>query len=307
MNEKILDIQNLKKSYGAKNVLDGVSFEVYAGEIFGFIGPNGVGKTTLINIVCGLTRADSGQVAICGHSVVHDFKKAVTNLGAVVENSNLFPFMTGEQNLQYFASLNKNIKKYDIEKIVNLVGLANCIGNKVKTYSFGMRQRLNIAQAILSKPKLLVLDEPTNGLDVNGIIELRNLLKMLAKKYNVAILISSHILSELEQMCDTVAIFDQGKILELRTLSTNYGQDTKYFQLTVDYPNYAAKLLSIKFGIVAEITSNNTILVPYMPDVLGQFVQALKARDINVLDTQVVSTSLEDFYINTINNGQPNY
>lgn len=301
LNEKILDVQNLTKSYGDNLVLKGLNFEVYAGEIFGFIGPNGAGKSTLINIICGLTRPDSGQVFVCSHSITNDYKKASSNIGAVVENSSLFSYMTGYQNLQYFAGLAKNIKKYDIDKVVKTVGLDNVIHKKVKTYSFGMRQRLNLAQAILTRPRLLVLDEPTNGLDVNGIIEFRQLLKYLARKYNIAILISSHILSEIEQTCDTVAIFDRGAILELRTLSGQDKNDTKHIQITVDYPNYAAKILSLKFGINAEIV-NNTIILPYMPDFVEKIIEALKNRDVKVLNMQVTSKSLEDFYLNTISN-----
>ncbi len=301
MNEKILDIQNLNKSYGKKQILNNLSFEVYAGEIFGFIGPNGVGKSTLINIICGLTSIDTGQVSICGYSIKTEPKKALKHVGAVVENANLYQFMTGYQNLQYYAGLAKNVKKYDIDKVVKMVGLSNSIKQKVKTYSFGMRQRLLLAQAILTHPRLLILDEPTNGLDVNGIIELRQLLKLLAKKYNVAIFISSHILSEIEQTCDTVAIFDHGAILEMRTLDNYAKGSNKYIKIYVNYPNFSAKLLSLKFGIKAQVV-DNAVLVPYMPDFLDRFVDALKSRDVKIIGTEVVSDSLENFYLNTITN-----
>lgn len=306
MTEKVLDVVNLTKTYGKKVVFENLCFEIYSSEIFGFIGPNGVGKTTLINIICGLSQPDSGQVFINGYSVQKDFKKAGPSLGAMVENGNLYSYMTGMQNLQYYAGLVKGVKKFDIEKVVKIVGLSNCINNKVKTYSYGMRQRLNLAQALLHNPKLLILDEPTNGLDANGIIELRQILKVLAKKYNIGILISSHILSEIEQTCDTVAIFDKGAILEMRTLN-EYAMNSKdkYIQIMVAYPNYAAKILGLQFGIKTEIV-NNSIIIPYMPDYLPQLLAGLKAKDIRVLNTQVVTKSLEDFYLNAINNQQPN-
>ncbi len=304
MNEKVLDITNLSKSYGEKEVLKGISFEVYAGEIFGFIGPNGAGKSTLINIICGLTHFNSGQVSICGCNIKTEFKKAISNVGAVVENANLYSYMSGYQNLQYYAGLLKNVKKYDIDKIVKLVGLSNSIKQKVKTYSFGMRQRLLLAQAMLSKPKLLILDEPTNGLDVNGIIELRQTLKNLARTQNVAIFISSHILSEIEQTCDTVAIFNEGSILELRTLNSTANTNTKYLRIYVNYPNYAAKLLTLKFGVTATVEPDS-VIIPYMPEMLEIMVEALKKREVVVVGTEVLSDSLEDFYLNTIsNNGQ---
>lgn len=306
MNEKVLDVANLSKSYGNVCVFDKLCFEIYAGEIFGFIGPNGAGKSTLINIICGLSKPTSGQVFINGYSVQSEFKKAAEFLGAVVENGNLYPYMTGKQNLQYYAGLIKGVKDFDIDKIVKMVGLSNYIDNKVKTYSYGMRQRLNLAQALLNQPKLLVLDEPTNGLDATGIIELRQILKVLARKYHMAILVSSHILSEVEQTCDTVAIFDKGAILEMRTLNESaMNSNDKYIQIMVDYPNYAAKILSLQFGVKTEIMGD-TVIIPYMPDYLPQLVAGLKSRDVRVLNTQVVTKSLEDFYLNTINKSTPN-
>lgn len=299
MNSKILEVTNLSKSYGKKLVFQNLSFEVYAGEIMGFIGPNGAGKSTLINIICGLSSPDNGQVFVNGYSVQTEYCHAASFLGAVIENGSSYPYMTGMQNLQYYAGLVKGIKKYDIDKVVKMLGMENYIQNRVKTYSFGMRQRLSLAQALLNNPKLLVLDEPANGLDANGIIELRQTLKVLAKKYNMAILISSHILSEIEQTCDTVAIFDKGAILEMRTLSDTAKSSDKYIQIMVDYPNYAAKVLSLQFGIKTEIIED-TVVIPYMPDYLPELVEGLKARDIRVLNTQVVTQRLEDFYLNTI-------
>ena len=309
MNEKILEVANLSKSYGKKQVFENLNFEIYAGEILGFIGPNGVGKSTLINIICGLCEPTLGQVFINGYSVDTEFKKAAQYLGAVVENGNMYPFMTGMQNLEYYAGLCKNIKKYDIEKIVKMLKMDTYINNKVKTYSFGMRQRLNLAQALLNQPKLLVLDEPANGLDANGIIELRQILKVLARKYNMAILMSSHILSEVEQTCDTVAIFDKGAILEMRTLTdTKANAKDKFIQIMVDYPNYAAKILSVKYGVKTEIV-DNSVIIPYMPDYLPDLVAGLKAHDVRVLNTETVTKSLEDFYLNTItqNNNTDNF
>ncbi|MBO5102556.1 MAG: ABC transporter ATP-binding protein [Clostridia bacterium] len=301
MSEKILEIRNLSKSYGSRLVLRNLNFEVYAGEIFGFIGPNGAGKSTLIRIMSGLTPPTSGDVFICGRSIQTEFQKAIANVGVVMENCELYHYMTGRQNLQYFTGLIKGVTKQDIENAINIVGLTNRINDKVKTYSYGMRQRLGLAQALLHKPKLLILDEPTNGLDVNGIIELRQTLKILAAKQNMAIFVSSHILSEMEQLCDTVAIFDHGNILELRTLADlqdNSG-GKKHIQIKVDYPNYAGKIISLKFGIEAEL-AGRSIILPYMPDYIEQFVQALKQRDVTVFGVSVISKSLEDIYLDIL-------
>ena len=298
MSQKILEIIRLSKTYRNRQVLRNLNFEVYAGEIFGFIGPNGAGKSTLIRIICGLTPPTSGDVLICGKSIQSEFEKAIANVGAVMENCELYSYMTGKQNLQYYAGLIKGVTKSDIDRVTNLVGLENRINDRVKTYSFGMRQRLSLAQALLNNPKLLILDEPTNGLDVNGIIELRQTLKILAAKQNMAIFVSSHILAEMEQICDTVAIFDHGNILELRTLAylQNASGNSKHLQIKVDYPNYAGKILNLKFGVNVEL-AGNSVLVPYIPEFTQDYIQALRQRDVTIFGVDVISKNLEDIYL----------
>lgn len=298
MSEKVLDIVNLNKSYGERKVLKNLNFEVYAGEIFGFIGPNGAGKSTLIRIISGLSAPTSGEVFICGKSVQKNFEQAVTNIGVVMENCQLYAYMTGRQNLNYFASLIKGIKKDDIDRIIKTVGLENRIDDKVKTYSYGMRQRLGLAQALLNNPKLLILDEPTNGLDVNGVIELRRTLKILAAKNNMGIFMSSHVLSEMEQLCDTVAIFDRGSILEMRTMDDfqNNSNSQKRFRIRVDYPNYAGKIISLKHGLDVEL-AGNSVIIPYIPEKFDDIINDLRRRNLTIYGTSVVTKSLEDIYL----------
>ncbi len=298
MSEKVLEIVNVSKDYGDRKVLRNLSFDVYAGEIFGFLGPNGSGKSTLIRIICGLSSPTSGDVYICNKSISNQFEEAVIHLGAVVENGEAYSYMSGRQNLQYYAGLVKGITKTDIDKVISIVGLEDRIDDKVKTYSYGMKQRLALAQALLHSPRVLILDEPTNGLDVNGIIELRKTLKLLSSKHNIAIFISSHILSEMEQLCDTVAIFDHGNILELRTLNFN-NDDQKHFQISVDYPNYSGKILSMIFGVNVEL-AGNTIIVPYIPEFIQQYVDELRHRGITVFGVNVITTNLEDIYLNIL-------
>ena len=298
MSEKVLDIVNLNKFYGERKVLKNLNFEVYAGEIFGFIGPNGAGKSTLIRIISGLSAPTSGEVFICGKSVQKNFEQAVTNIGVVMENCQLYAYMTGRQNLNYFASLIKGIKKDDIDRIIKTVGLENRIDDKVKTYSYGMRQRLGLAQALLNNPKLLILDEPTNGLDVNGVIELRRTLKILAAKNNMGIFMSSHVLSEMEQLCDTVAIFDRGSILEMRTMDDfqNNSNSQKRFRIRVDYPNYAGKIISLKHGLDVEL-AGNSVIIPYIPEKFDDIINDLRRRNLTIYGTSVVTKSLEDIYL----------
>ena len=210
---ELLKIEGLTKVIRHKKILDNISLTVNSGEIVGFLGPNGAGKTTTIKAVMGLFSITAGQITICGHNVVTDFENAMKNIGGIVENPDLYKRMTGRQNLEYFASMQDGIKKEHIDEVVTLVKMSQRIGDKVKDYSLGMRQRVGIAQALLHRPRLLVLDEPTNGLDPIGIKELRDLLKYLSKNADAGVFISSHLLSEMELMCDRIYIIDNGVII----------------------------------------------------------------------------------------------
>ena len=215
---KVLECKNLNKKIGKKDILKNVSLEVQEGDILGFIGPNGAGKTTTIKLILGLQKITSGEVKINGYDIKRDFEKAIERVGTIVENPDLYMYMSGLENLKIIARLYKNVDQKRVEEVIKLVGLENRIKDKVSKYSLGMRQRLGIAQAILHKPNLLILDEPTNGLDPEGIKQLRDLLTKLAKQEKMAILISSHNLAELESFCNKVSIIQNGEIIETSTL-----------------------------------------------------------------------------------------
>lgn len=219
MNEAILKCENLCKSFGKRQILNNVSLEVNQGDILGFIGPNGAGKTTTIKLILGLQSIDSGAVKINGYDIQKEFEKAIEKVGTIVENPDLYMYLSGYDNLKLISNMYKNINKKRIDEVVKLVKLEQRINDKVSKYSLGMRQRLGIAQALLHKPNLLILDEPTNGLDPEGIKELRELIKDLAEKENMAIVISSHNLSELESFCNKVTIIKNGKIVETSTIN----------------------------------------------------------------------------------------
>ncbi len=219
MNEAILKCENLCKSFGKRQILNNVSLEVNQGDILGFIGPNGAGKTTTIKLILGLQSIDSGAVKINGYDIQKEFEKAIEKVGTIVENPDLYMYLSGYDNLKLISNMYKNIDKKRIDEVVKLVKLEQRINDKVSKYSLGMRQRLGIAQALLHKPNLLILDEPTNGLDPEGIKELRELIKDLAEKENMAIVISSHNLSELESFCNKVTIIKNGKIVETSTIN----------------------------------------------------------------------------------------
>ena len=213
MSETTLAIKGLKKKIGQKQIIKGIDFEIKKGEVFGFLGPNGSGKTTTIRMIVGLIKPTEGSIEICGHDVQRNFTEAMNHLGCIVENPELYPYLSGWENLQLFSSMMKNIGDDRLQEVVELVGLKERIHDKVKTYSLGMRQRLGIAQALLGKPSVLILDEPTNGLDPSGIREMRDFIRFLAEKEGLSVFVSSHLLSEIQLMCDRVAIISKGEVI----------------------------------------------------------------------------------------------
>ena len=220
MQNTILKCENLHTSFRKKEILKDVSLEICSGDILGFIGPNGAGKTTTIKLILGLQKIGSGKVIINGFDIQKNFEKAIAKVGAIIENPDLYMYMSGYDNLKLISNLYPNVDEARINEVTKLVGLENRINDKVSKYSLGMRQRLGVAQAILHKPNLLILDEPTNGLDPEGIKDLRELLVKLAKNENMGILISSHNLAELESFCNKVSIIKNGVIVETSDLET---------------------------------------------------------------------------------------
>ncbi|MFC4302386.1 ABC transporter ATP-binding protein [Cohnella boryungensis] len=242
-------LHNVTKVIGKRTIIDRVSFEVHPGEVFGFLGPNGSGKTTTIRMIVGLMGLTSGDIHIANHSIKTAFPEAIVQVGAIVENPEMYKFLTGYQNLLHYARMNPSVTKERIQEVVELVGLQGRIHDKVKRYSLGMRQRLGVAQAIMHKPKLLVLDEPTNGLDPAGIRELRDYLRRLAQDEGTAVLVSSHLLSEMELMCDRVAILQKGQIIDVRSIRGDRAEgevgnpQLTEVQFEVDHPDAALGIL----------------------------------------------------------------
>ena len=307
MSDKVLEVKNITKRYKNLTVLDNLSFDIFEGEIFGFLGPNGAGKTTLMRLICGMSKPTSGEIFVCGYSVQKEFEKAIMYVGAMIENCQVYPYMTGYQNLTYYAGLYKGIDQSSIDDVVEIVGMTSRIHDKVKTYSYCMRKRIALAQDLLHHPKLLVLDEPTNGLDANGVIELRKTLKLLAAKTNMSILVSSHILAEMEQVCDTIAVFNHGKLLELRTIDSiqKMTQAERRVSIKVDYPNYACKIVLSSFNIEPEI-AGSCILVPYDIELVPKIINALKSKGIKLYEAKTINKNLEDIYLEILRNKNRN-
>lgn len=223
--EPVVRIQGVSKIISSRSLVSDLTLDISPGQVFGFLGPNGAGKTTTIRMMVGLMSISKGDIFISGHSVKNEFEQAVAQVGAIVENPEMYKFLTGYQNLVHFARMSPGVTKERIAETIERVGLTARIHDKVKTYSLGMRQRLGVAQAILHKPKLLILDEPTNGLDPQGIRELRDYLRQLTQEEGITVFVSSHLLSEMELMCDTVAIIQNGKLIDVRNLRAEAGSD----------------------------------------------------------------------------------
>ena len=224
---EILKCENLTKKIKNKVIVENVSFSINKGDIVGFLGPNGAGKTTIIKLILGLIKITEGKVFINGFDIEKDFVKAIEKVGAIVENPDLYMYLSGYDNLKITANNYKNISKERINEVIKIVGLEKRIKDKVSTYSLGMRQRLGIAEAIINSPELLILDEPTNGLDVE---EIRNLIKDLSN-HGIAILISSHNLSEIDNLCNRIIAIKNGKIVEDSTIEKFYSVNEKKLSL----------------------------------------------------------------------------
>lgn len=255
-NEPIVSLRNVTKRIGGKTIIDKLTFDVPRGEIFGFLGPNGAGKTTTIRMMVGLMSITEGEIFIDGNNIKTDFEKAIRHVGAIVENPELYKYLSGYNNLVHYARMIPGITKHRIDEVVKLVKLENRINDKVSKYSLGMRQRLGVAQAILHKPSLLILDEPTNGLDPAGIRELRDYLRYLTKEEGITVIVSSHLLSEMELMCDRVAIIQQGKLVDIKLIQdfTGRNETTQTYLIEVDTADHAWSVIQ-EMDTVSHINS----------------------------------------------------
>ena len=302
----VLSLTNLTKEYGKKKVVNNVTFSVFAGQVFGFVGPNGAGKSTTIRMITGLTPITSGDVKINGYSIKTAYKKAISHVGGIIEMPQLYPYLSGMKNLKLFASFYGHIAHKRINQIVKLVGMENRIHDKVATYSLGMKQRLGIAQALLGKPKLLILDEPTNGLDPNGIVEMRHILRTLAENEKMAIIVSSHNLAELEQMCDVIGVINNGKLIDFKTMAEIDGllQSKQQVQFLCNQPNYAAELIRDKYNLDCKILGNS-IYVNLSESNIAPVLSYLVHKKLKIYGINKIQKSLEELYFELLNNERP--
>ena len=293
MQNTILKCENLHKSFRKKEILKDVSLEICSGDILGFIGPNGAGKTTTIKLILGLQKIDSGKVIINGFDIQKNFEKAIAKVGAIIENPDLYMYMSGYDNLKLISNLYPNVDEARINEVIKLVGLENRINDKVSKYSLGMRQRLGVAQAILHKPNLLILDEPTNGLDPEGIKDLRELLVKLAKDENMGILISSHNLAELESFCNKVSIIKNGVIVETSDLETVKKEASEgNYIIEVD----DARKARMTIGDLSTAIDNTHIQVHSDRENIPFIIKKLVLQDVKIYAIKEDVISLEDAF-----------
>lgn len=299
----VLKVENLTKKYGDRVAVNNVSFSLVEGQIFGFLGANGAGKSTTIKMLTGLTSITSGNAYINGYSIKTNFESAISSVGAIIEIPQFYTYLSGYNNLKFFARLSsRSVSNERIMEVSNLVGLGNRIKDKVGNYSLGMKQRLGVAQALLHYPKVLILDEPTNGLDANGIREFRMMLKSLAQKENICILISSHILGEMENLCDVIAIIDKGKIIEFKTLEQLKHLATGGGNIFVrcNAPNLAGRLIIRNFGCKVFL-SKDQLVIAAPKEKLSEIIVLLTENRIMVYGAGEVEYSLEEVFLKIIN------
>ncbi|MBN3522669.1 ABC transporter ATP-binding protein [Paenibacillus apiarius] len=297
----IIKTTQLTKAYGMQKAVDNLNMTVEQGQIYGFLGQNGAGKTTTIRMLLGLIRPTQGQIEIFGENLLAKQKEILRRVGSIVEFSGFYENLTARENLLINAKLMGVHKKNAIEEALDIAGLQNEPAKLVGKYSLGMKQRLGIARAILHHPELLILDEPTNGLDPIGIKEIRKLIKSLAEERKITILISSHILTEVEQLADHIGIVHQGKLLEEISFAELRRRNRKFLEFQVSSDNKAAMLLEQHFDIFDyEVHDEGIIRVYSHIGQQGMINKMLVEHDIEVSRIAMSEDGLEDYFIKLI-------
>jgi ABC-2 type transport system ATP-binding protein len=299
---KVLEVKGLKKKLGKREIIKDISFSIEEGEIFGFLGPNGAGKTTTIRMLVGLINANEGSISICGHDLKTDTEKALKEVGAVVENPELYKYLSGRENLMQIARI-RNISKDQVNETIKLVGLEHRIDDKVRKYSLGMKQRLGLAASLLSNPKLLILDEPTNGLDPSGILDFREVVKKAANERGMAVFISSHILSEVQHLCNRVAFINHGIIESVENvLDESMDTNTDIICLKLLQEIDINKLLSIEYINSARKTDDGIEII-LLSNKTPELIKYLVNNNYAIQEVFKIRKGLEQRYMELVEGG----
>lgn len=295
MGEPVIQINNVTKKINGKTIIDNLTLQINRGEVFGLLGPNGSGKTTTIRMMVGLISITAGDIMLNGWSISKHFQKAIVGVGAVVENPEFYSFLSGYRNLTHYANLHPQVSRERIDEVSAMVGLASRIDDPVRTYSLGMRQRLGLAQALLHRPSVLILDEPTNGLDPAGIRELRQYLRRLAEEEDVAVVVSSHMLSEMDLICNRVAFIKGGRLLDVKQVGDSSKEQWVSFE--VDHPERAG--LEIQKIMPGVNLKKNGGIIEVLADreKTAVFTKALIMAGVKVYVITPKEKSLEDLFM----------
>lgn len=294
MKNYILEVRNLKKSYDENQVIKGIDFQLESGEILGFVGPNGSGKTTTLKAILGLVKKDQGEVLVCQKNTDNCYEDVIKNVGAMIEVPRFYPYLSGYSNLKLSARMYKNVTSKEVNELVSLVKMEKRIHDPVRKYSLGMKQRLGICQSLLGNPKLLLLDEPINGLDIDGVFEFRNILLRLREEKGTSILISSHILSEVEKICDRVIVINDGSIVNNLDLKSNLA--TVHLLLKTENKDDLRRELSDCKNVIL-VKDEEFIEVQMNQQDKYMIINRLIQKGIIFQSIEEVDTSLENEYI----------
>lgn len=295
--ESIIELKDVTKVIKGRTIIDHISFQVNKGEVFGFLGPNGAGKTTTIRMIVGLMGITSGDITIGGSSIKNKFEEAVRHVGAIVENPEMYKFLSGYQNLIHYARMTKGITKEKIDETIKLVGLTDRIHDKVKTYSLGMRQRLGLAQCLLHDPDVLILDEPTNGLDPAGIREIRDYIRILAREKGMAVIVSSHMLSEMEMMCDRIGIIQNGRLIDVQQVQEFVHGSHVTYELEVSPSDRALSIIQLNYPNIPATRSRNGISAELSKEEIPELVKLFVEAEIQVFGIKEIAKTLEDRFL----------
>ncbi|MGG4554289.1 ABC transporter ATP-binding protein [Paenibacillus humicus] len=296
----VLSVNQVSKKIGGKLLVNRLSFDIHKGEIVGLLGPNGAGKTTTIRMIVGLISMSEGDIFVMDKSIRRNFTEAIAHIGGIIENPEFYRHMSGYDNLKQYQRMAEGITEERIMEVAKLVGLEQALHKRVKAYSLGMRQRLGIAQALLHRPSILILDEPTNGLDPAGIREMRDYLKQIARDEGIAILVSSHLLSEMELMCSRVIVIQQGELVTVRSLE-EHQSETEYAKLKLrvdDAVRAKERLQRMEEVIITGIApESKEIAVTVRERDIPRMVQALGEERIGLYRMEESRESLEDEFL----------
>lgn len=297
MSNLVIETKNLTKKYSDQVVVNNVNLHIEHGKIYGLLGRNGAGKTTIMKMILGLTSVTSGEITVFGQKLKGNEKNIYHRIGAIIETPGFYPNLTGTENLKIFAKLRGMTRKDGVKHALDVVGLPYNDKKLFLKYSLGMKQRLGIANAIMHEPELLILDEPTNGLDPIGIAEVRKFIKNLCQEKGITLLISSHILTEIEQLADTIGIIHNGILLEENSYKDLQKKNRKYILLKVSSSSKAIRILEQKFSMSdCDVEDDMTIRIYDMSTNTAEINKSLIMNDVDVISSQLCSDSLEDHF-----------